>query len=107
MAASAYRRRELHRSTWRLRARAARAAASSPQQEEVRARALDANFDAERRMIGERVAVMFRWIFLAVLSALVNLTPLTKNEAKVTVDMVLIVWAAMAIVVTVILYQGY
>ncbi len=82
-------------------------AATQLKQEDVRARALDENFDAERRMIGERVAVMFRWIFLAVLSLLVNLTPLTRNEAKVTVDMVLIVWAGMAIVVTVILYQGY
>ena len=33
-------------------------------QQEQRVRALDENFDAERRQIGERVAVMFRWIFL-------------------------------------------
>jgi hypothetical protein len=47
--------------------------ASDQRQREVRARALDENFDAQRRQIGERVAVMFRWIFLAVLTALVNL----------------------------------
>jgi len=80
---------------------------AQPEQEEVRARALDQNFDAERRMIGERVAVMFRWIFLAVLGALINLTGHQSNEARVTFDMVLAVWAGVAIVVTVLLFQGY
>ena len=81
--------------------------AIDPRQQELRAKALDENFDAERRMIGERVAVMFRWIFLAVLGALINLTSLTSIQAKDTVDIVLGVWAVMAAVVTVLLFRGY
>src|SRR5690242_5126539 len=81
--------------------------AIDPRQQELRAKVLDENFDAERRMIGERVAVMFRWIFLAVLGALINLTSLTSIQAKDTVDIVLGVWAVMAAVVTVLLFRGY
>ena len=80
---------------------------SDPRQQEVRARALDENFDAERRQIGERVAVMFRWIFLAVLGGLINLTSITSLQAKDTVDIVLAVWAVMAGIVTVLLFRGY
>src|SRR5690348_15164712 len=76
-------------------------------QQDLRAKALDEKFDAERRAIGERVAVMFRWIFLAVLGSLVNLTPITSIQAKDTVDIVLGVWAVMAGVVTVLLFRGY
>src|SRR6266446_3500107 len=76
-------------------------------QQELRAKALDEKFDAERRAIGERVAVMFRWIFLAVLGALINLTPVTTIQAKDTVDIVLGVWAVMAGVVTVLLFRGF
>jgi len=82
-------------------------AATDQRQREVRARALDENFDAQRRQIGERVAVMFRWIFLAVLTALVNLTALTSTSEKVTVDIALGVWAAMNVVVTLMLLRGF
>jgi len=81
--------------------------ATDQRQREVRARALDENFDAQRRQIGERVAVMFRWIFLAVLTALVNLTALTSTSEKVTVDIALGVWAAMNVVVTLMLLRGF
>jgi diguanylate cyclase (GGDEF)-like protein/putative nucleotidyltransferase with HDIG domain len=81
--------------------------ASDQRQREVRARALDENFDAQRRQIGERVAVMFRWIFLAVLTALVNLTSLTSTSEKVTVDIALAVWAVMNVVVTLLLLRGF
>lgn len=50
---------------------------------------------------------MFRWIFLAVLTALVNLTSIATIDTKVTVDVVLAVWAAMSVVVTVLLALGY
>src|SRR5260370_16982462 len=80
---------------------------SDQRQREVRARALDENLDAQRRQIGERVAVMFRWIFLAVLGALVNLTSITSNQEKLTVDLALGVWAAMNIVVTLLLIRGF
>src|ERR1700739_2669336 len=83
------------------------AVAGDPRQQEVRARALNESFDAERRMIGERVAVMFRWIFLAVLGALINLTTLTSIQAKDTVDLVLAAWAVMAAIVTFLLFRGY
>jgi diguanylate cyclase (GGDEF)-like protein/putative nucleotidyltransferase with HDIG domain len=76
-------------------------------QQEQRVRALDENFDAERRQIGERVAVMFRWIFLAVLGGLINLTSITSIQTKDTVDLVLAAWAVMAVVVTVLLFRGY
>ena len=82
-------------------------AAGDPRQQEARARALDENFDAERRTIGERVAVMFRWIFLAVLGGLINLSSVTSLQAKDTVDIVLATWAVMALVVTVLLFRGY
>ncbi|HEX9100300.1 MAG TPA: diguanylate cyclase [Candidatus Dormibacteraeota bacterium] len=81
--------------------------ASDQRQREVRARALDENFDAQRRQIGERVAVMFRWIFLAVLTALVNLTSITSNQEKLTVDIALGIWAAMNVVVTLLLVRGF
>ena len=83
------------------------AVAGDPRQQEIRARALDENFDAQRRVIGERVAVMFRWIFLAVLGALINLTSLTSIQAKDTVDIVLGVWAVMAGAITILLFRGY
>ncbi len=81
--------------------------ATDQRQREVRARALDENFDAQRRQIGERVAVMFRWIFLAVLTALVNLTSVTSTPEKVTVDIALGAWAAMNVVVTLMLLRGF
>jgi diguanylate cyclase (GGDEF)-like protein/putative nucleotidyltransferase with HDIG domain len=83
------------------------AVAGDTRQQDVRARALDENFDAERRQMGERVAVMFRWIFLAVLGALINLTSVTSLQAKDTVDIVLGVWALMALFVTILLFRGY
>src|SRR5260370_26512319 len=50
---------------------------------------------------------MFRWIFLAVLTALVNLTSVPSTPEKVTVDIALGVWAAMNVVVTVMLLRGF
>jgi|SRR6059036_2293340 len=38
--------------------------------QDVRARAIDATFDADRRRVGERVALVFRWLFLIVLGTL-------------------------------------
>ena len=55
----------------------------------VRSRNMLMMRDAQRRQAGERVAVMFRWIFLAVLTALVNLTSVTTVHEKVTVDFAL------------------
>ncbi len=75
--------------------------------QDIRARAIDATFDADRRRVGERVALVFRWLFLIVLGALNNLNPNTNTESKVTIDLVLAGWAVMNVVVQVLLIRGY
>src|SRR5579859_6790903 len=75
--------------------------------QDIRARAIDATFDADRRRVGERVALVFRWLFLIVLGALNNLNPNTTNEGKVTIDVVLFFWAAMNVGVQFLLVRGY
>jgi diguanylate cyclase (GGDEF)-like protein len=79
----------------------------TPRWHELRARAIDATFDADRRRVGERVAVVFRWLFLIVLGALNNLNPSTGTEARVVVDVVLFGWAVMNVSVQVVLVRGY
>jgi diguanylate cyclase (GGDEF)-like protein len=75
--------------------------------QDIRARAIDATFDADRRRVGERVALVFRWLFLIVLGALNNLNPNTGIEGKVTIDVVLFFWAAMNVAVQFLLVRGY
>jgi diguanylate cyclase (GGDEF)-like protein len=75
--------------------------------QDIRALAIDATFDADRRRVGERVAVVFRWLFLVVLGVLNNVNPHTDAQAKLTIDVVLAAWAAMNIGVNVILVRGY
>jgi len=78
-----------------------------PRWQDVRAKAIDATFDADRRRVGERVALVFRWLFLIVLGALNNLNPNATSEEKVIIDVVLFVWAVMNVVVQVTLVRGY
>jgi diguanylate cyclase (GGDEF)-like protein len=80
---------------------------TTPRWQEVRAKAIDATFDADRRRVGERVALVFRWLFLIVLGALNNLNPASTTEAKVIIDVVLFAWAVMNVTVQVILVRGY
>jgi diguanylate cyclase (GGDEF)-like protein/putative nucleotidyltransferase with HDIG domain len=75
--------------------------------QDVRARAIDATFDADRRRVGERVAVVFRWLFLIVLGVLNNVNPHTDVNAKVTIDVFLAAWGAMNVIVNVVLAKGY
>src|SRR5450756_2512831 len=75
--------------------------------QEIRALAIDATFDADRRRVGERVAVVFRWLFLVVLGVLNNVNPNTDANQKVTIDLVLAAWGAMNIGVHVLLVRGY
>lgn len=75
--------------------------------QDIRARAMDAKFDADRRRVGERVAVSFRWLFLIVLAVLNNVTTVTNAEARGTVDILLGAWAVMNVVVNVLLARGY
>ncbi len=68
---------------------------------------MDAKFDADRRRVGERVAVSFRWLFLIVLAVLNNVTTVTSTEARGTVDILLAAWAVMNVAVNVLLARGY
>jgi len=68
---------------------------------------MDAKFDADRRRVGERVAVSFRWLFLIVLAVLNNVTTVTSAEARGTVDILLAAWAVMNVGVNVLLARGY
>jgi len=68
---------------------------------------MDAKFDADRRRVGERVAVSFRWLFLIVLAVLNNVTTVTSAEARGTVDVLLAAWAVMNVAVNVLLARGY
>ena len=79
----------------------------APRWQDVRAKAIDATFDADRRRAGERVALVFRWIFLIVIGALNNLNPNTGAEAKVVIDVVLFGWAVQNVTVQVLLQRGY
>jgi diguanylate cyclase (GGDEF)-like protein/putative nucleotidyltransferase with HDIG domain len=80
--------------------------ADSRRWQDIRTRAMDAKFDADRRRVGERVAVSFRWLFLIVLAVLNNVTTVNA-EARVTVDILLGAWAVMNVVVNVMLARGY
>ena len=75
--------------------------------QDIRARAMDAKFDADRRRVGERVAVSFRWLFLIVLAVLNNVTTVAGAEARGTVDILLAAWAVMNVVVNILLARGY
>src|SRR4029077_10909403 len=81
--------------------------ANSRRWQDVRARAMDAKYDADRRRVGERVAVSFRWLFLIVLAVLNNVTSVTSPEARGTVDILLAAWAVMNVVVNILLARGY
>src|SRR6202162_1977447 len=75
--------------------------------QDIRALAIDATFDADRRRVGERVAVVFRWLFLVVLGVLNNVNPHTDANEKITIDFVLAAWGAMNVVVQVLLVRGF
>jgi len=79
----------------------------APRWQDVRAKAIDATFDADRRRAGERVALVFRWIFLIVIGGLNNLNPNTGTEAKVVIDVVLFGWAVLNVTVQILLQRGY
>jgi hypothetical protein len=74
--------------------------------QDIRALAIDATFDADRRRVGERVAVVFRWLFLVVLGVLNNVNPHTDANEKLTIDFVLAGWGVMNVAVQVLLLRG-
>src|SRR5207302_5395679 len=79
----------------------------SPRWQDVRAKAIDATFDADRRRAGERVALVFRWLFLIVIGALNNLNPSSTPEEKVVIDVFLFGWAVLIVTVQVLLVRAY
>src|ERR1700680_304902 len=90
-----------------MRTKAGRGVAKSRRWQDIRAQAIDRNFDADRRRVGERVAVSFRWPFLIVLAALNNFTALTTEQARLTVALLLAGWAVMNVIVNVLLARGF
>jgi len=90
-----------------MKTKAGGSGARSRRWQDIRAHAIDRNFDADRRRVGERVAVSFRWLFLIVLAALNNFTALTTEQARLTVDLLLVGWAVMNVIVNVLLARGY
>src|SRR6202521_3252065 len=90
-----------------MKTKAGGGGARSRRWQDIRAHAIDRNFDADRRRVGERVAVSFRWLFLIVLAALNNFTALTTEQARLTVDLLLAGWAIMNVIVNVLLARGF
>src|SRR5258706_5037292 len=75
--------------------------------QDIRGLAIAGTFDADRRWVGERVAVVFRWLFLVVLGVLNNVNPHTDANEKLTIDFVLAGWGVMNIAVNVLLVRGF
>ncbi len=69
--------------------------------------AVEEFLDADRRAIAERVAEIFRWMFLFILLVLNNFGGVRFAGAQLVVNGVLLVWAAGNLLVTVLLIRGY
>ena len=63
--------------------------------------------DADRRVVAERVAEIFRWVFLVVLAILNNFGGLQFAGARLFANLVLVVWALANLVITLLLVRGY
>lgn len=70
-------------------------------------RGVDEYLDADRRVVAERVAEIFRWLFIFVLAVLNNFGGLRLAGAQLAVDLVLIAWALVNLLITVLLLRGY
>ena len=69
--------------------------------------ALEEFLDSDRRAVAERVAEIFRWIFLVVLVILNNFGGIRLAGAQLFVNVVLVIWAAANVLVMVVLRRGY
>ncbi|HVD01777.1 MAG TPA: diguanylate cyclase [Candidatus Dormibacteraeota bacterium] len=69
--------------------------------------AVEEFLDADRRAVAERVAEIFRWIFLFVLLVLNNFGGIRFAGVQLVVDGVLGVWALGNLLVTILLSRGY
>jgi hypothetical protein len=75
--------------------------------QQTRADALEARLEGDRRLVGERVAEIVRWLFITVIAVLNNFTTTIGADEKVAVNAVLVAWAAANLGVTVLLLRGY
>jgi len=73
----------------------------------ARMTAVEEFLDADRRAVAERVAEIFRWIFLVVLLILNNFGGIRLAGAQLFVNLVLLIWAAGNLLVMVLLTRGY
>jgi diguanylate cyclase (GGDEF)-like protein len=73
----------------------------------ARLTAVEEFLDADRRAVAERVAEIFRWIFLVVLVILNNFGGIRFAGAQLVVNVVLLIWAAANLLVMVLLTRGY
>ena len=67
---------------------------------------MDEYFAAERYAIGERVAVIFRWVFLVVLFLLADLGSYGVPGQRIFTNVLLVLWAAANVVATLLLLRG-
>jgi diguanylate cyclase (GGDEF)-like protein len=69
--------------------------------------AIEEFLDADRRALAERVAEIFRWIFLLVLVILNNFGGVRFAGAQLFANAILLLWAAVNLVITLLLVRGY
>jgi diguanylate cyclase (GGDEF)-like protein len=69
--------------------------------------AVEEFLDSDRRAVAERVAEIFRWIFLVVLVILNNFGGIRFAGAQLLVNVVLVIWAAANLLVMIVLRRGY
>ena len=74
--------------------------------QQARAEALEERFERDRRLVGERVAEIVRWVFVTVIAVLNNFTAAAGDE-RAAVNGVLLAWAVANLAVTVLLLRGY
>jgi len=72
-----------------------------------RASAADDYIDADRRLVAERVAEIFRWLFVLILFILNNFGGLQLAGARLFSNGVLVAWALFNLGVTVLLVRGF
>jgi diguanylate cyclase (GGDEF)-like protein len=70
-------------------------------------RGVDEYLDADRRVVAERVAEIFRWLFIFVLAVLNNFGGVRLAGSQLAVDLVLAAWAAVNLLITVLLLRGH
>ena len=90
-----------------LRANLAEVALPEPSPLQATTRAMDDYFAAERYVIGERVAEIFRWVFLSILLLLANLGAVGVPGQRAIVNSLIALWAVLNLAVTVVLFRGH